>query len=409
MKASRLLVAVGLLALLTSTFYCIRFHDSFYPDSASYIGPAQQILSGHGFKSAIGIPETFRTPGYPLLLAAFALRFPAILIFQHVLRIALILATVWFCLRTLGRWTALATGTFMCFDFTLLESANAVLSDMVFAALLAVTLWLLWKEKFPLSALLLTLSTMVRPIGLVAIVPAAIFILLTRKEGRVKSVLAFGLIAASLPALWSLRNLHQTGNYTFSTAPAADALLYRAPGGIAMDDGGDFRSNVERASAEACQEMMRRFSQPCSARTLTYHPSYYSQTALKIAEAHPLGMVKSSIRGTAVMMFDGGPITFSGLFGTSWAEGMRAMLVYTVPLFILSLIGLVKLWHSNRRLFVLSVLIIASFIVVSAGTGAYGRYRMPFIEIYLMSAGLGAATVLRFLYNALPVLTYPLK
>lgn len=407
MKERTLFSVIAIFSLITGVLYFYNFSNNFYPDSESYIGPAQQLLSGHGFKSAIGLPETLRTPGYPLILAIFALKFNAVLIAQHILRIMLILATVWFVLRALGKWTALATGILMGFDFTLLESANAVLSDMIFTALFAVALWLLWKERFALSALMASIAAMIRPIGLVVIVPALIFILITRKTGRLKHSITFVLICVSLPALWSYRNWHDTGNFIFSAAPQADALLYRAPGGTAMDRGGDFRSNMERASAEACQEMMRQFSHPCSAETLTYHPSYYSQTALHIAEEHPFGMLKSTIRGTAVMMLDGGPTTISALFGTTWAEGMRAMLVYTVPMFFLSLIGLVKLWHSNRRLFILSVLVIAAFIIVSAGTGAYGRYRMPFIEIYLMAAGIGVTSVLRSIYNALPILTSP--
>src|SRR5262249_12404998 len=156
---------------------------------------------------------------------------------------------------------------------------------------------LLWREREVSSAVLVGIATMIRPIGLMFVFPAALFVFFTRKTERLRAAVLFIVVCAVLPALWAARNWKETGNFTFSTAPAADALIARMPGAIAMDMPGDFRSNVDQASALACQEMQRRYSRPCSDETLTYHPDYYSKTAFAIARAHPKGMIKSTVRG----------------------------------------------------------------------------------------------------------------
>jgi hypothetical protein len=51
-------------------FFYTRDITIFYtPDTASYVGPAMELLAHHRFFNA-GAPEIVRTPGYPLLLVA---------------------------------------------------------------------------------------------------------------------------------------------------------------------------------------------------------------------------------------------------------------------------------------------------------------------------------------------------
>src|SRR6266403_787809 len=58
----------AVLATLTSCIFFWRFHTFYAPDSPTYVIPAANMLTGHGFINSAGFPETNRTPGYPLLI-----------------------------------------------------------------------------------------------------------------------------------------------------------------------------------------------------------------------------------------------------------------------------------------------------------------------------------------------------
>ena len=58
--------------------------DFFYPDSATYLVPAQNLAHGLGFVNWMHVPETIRTPGYPLFLVLTRGAVATVLV-QHVL------------------------------------------------------------------------------------------------------------------------------------------------------------------------------------------------------------------------------------------------------------------------------------------------------------------------------------
>ena len=77
---------VATISLATNFLYFFyAAADYFYPDSFTYLTPARSLLHGLGFTSATGIIDTLRTPGYPLLLAAFGLHVVPVILFQHLL------------------------------------------------------------------------------------------------------------------------------------------------------------------------------------------------------------------------------------------------------------------------------------------------------------------------------------
>src|SRR4051812_15688183 len=84
--------------------------DFLYPDSATYLTPARSLLTGHGFTGENGQPETFRTPGYPLLLVPFLLSQNtalAVVTFQHLCNVLLTLLIYLFVVKRVGRIPAL--------------------------------------------------------------------------------------------------------------------------------------------------------------------------------------------------------------------------------------------------------------------------------------------------------------
>jgi hypothetical protein len=94
------------------------------------------------------------------------------------------------------------------------------------------------------------------------------------------------------------------------------------------------------------------------------------------------------------MMLDGSPATLSGLAGTSWSTGMRVLMVYTLPILGFAFYGLCTMWNMNRSFFWLAVTIIGYFVVISSGPEAYGRFRVPFLPIYMVLAATGLDAIL---------------
>src|ERR1051326_1589430 len=113
MTPRRVLWIVGLIALATGVAYVWRCGIVYYPDSRSYIAPAEKLATGRGFigenfivaglqVDSEGMPELFRTPGYPLLLAAFLrlhLGMGSLIAFQHLLRLVLVIGSTGFVYR----------------------------------------------------------------------------------------------------------------------------------------------------------------------------------------------------------------------------------------------------------------------------------------------------------------------
>src|SRR5213595_2619612 len=89
-------------------YFACANNDYFFPDSFTYLTPARNLLHGLGFTNGNDLIETLRTPGYPLLLAGFGLRIVPLIIFQHLLNVALAIAIYLFVTRRLGsRWIAI--------------------------------------------------------------------------------------------------------------------------------------------------------------------------------------------------------------------------------------------------------------------------------------------------------------
>src|SRR5439155_23319505 len=79
--------AVAVIANFAYLFLSNR--DFYYPDSFTYLAPARSFLHGLGFLNQAEAIDTIRTPGYPVLLALFGAHTLPVIIFQHLLNVAL--------------------------------------------------------------------------------------------------------------------------------------------------------------------------------------------------------------------------------------------------------------------------------------------------------------------------------
>jgi hypothetical protein len=402
-----------LLAVATSFLYLRYFHNYYEnADSPGYIAPAVNLLAGHGFADARGNADTLRTPGYPLLIllflwAHFDLKY--LVIFQHLLRVLIVLATAAFAFRLTGsRRQSLLAGILLCIDLPMLKSANDVLTEIPFTAVLSVVLALLWREskqtKPPglpsfISGLLAGASVLIRPVGLFFFVPAAAYLLLVRRTYKFRVALIFVMSFICIPMLWAIRNYRQAGYFTVSSISGYSVLQCRAAGVLAINDPGDFYVNLERRQYEldalACQDWSRVHGRDCSQMTIPEQSQYYSKYGSRIVLQHPLAYLKLAGRGVAMTMLTGSPASLSGLTGMSFALAAKVLLIYTVPAFCFALFGLKEFWTINRAFFWLAALVCVYFVGISAGAESFSRFRVPIIPVYGILIALGVDSFLQ--------------
>lgn len=406
---------IVILAILTGTLYFLHFRSFYEPDSSSYITPANNLLTGHGFTGADARPETVRTPGYPLLILPFLwskLDLKWLVIFQHFLRVLIILATSAFMLYLTGsRRQAFLAGIFLCIDLPLLEATNTILTEIPYTAILLVVLWLLWVASqkggegwiyLAGSGLLAGMSALVRPVSLFLFVPVTIYLLLSQQR-KTRAALAFILAFSLFPLTWSIRNYRQTGYFTLSSITGTNMLLYRAAGILAIHDPGDFNANLRLRQTElknrACEDLRRLTRQECSTVSAPQQSDCYARLGEKIVVENPGSYIRLAARAAAVMMLDGGPTSLEGITGIRQTVGIRLLLIYTAPFLCLTLIGLLRFWKQNRQLFYLFLLIVAYFVTISAGAEAYSRLRVPIDPLCTILAAVGMNTVIIFLMD----------
>ena len=402
----------AVLATLTSCIFFWRFHTFYAPDSPTYVIPAANMLTGHGFINSAGFPETNRTPGYPLLILPFLwahLDLKYLIIFQHLLRALIVLATTAFAFRVTGsRRATLLTGILLCLDIPLLESANSILTEIFFTVTLVVILWLLWIESGKVerpgtycfaAGLLSGASALIRPVNLLFFLPAAAYLLLVRGSFRWRSALVFVLAFPCLPLMWATRNYYETGYFTVSSISGASMLLYRAAGVLAINDPGEFGADLEKRQTQleiqACKDIRRIYGKDCSQVTIPQKSEYYSRLGRAIILAHPVAYAKVVLRGDAVMILGGGLARLRETTGISSRAGMILLLIYTFPIFCFAIMGLLTLWNKNRQLFMLVFSVSLYFAAICGGAETYSRFRVPVMPLYAFSAAIGLDSSLK--------------
>lgn len=402
-----------LLSVVSGVLYFHHFHDYFAnADTPGYIAPAENLLAGHGFTDANGNPDTLRTPGYPLLILPFLwahLDLRYLVIFQHFLRVLVVLATAVFAFRLTGnRRLALLAGLFLCIDLPMLKAANSVLTEIMFTVVLGVGLMLLWHEsnqtdvsKFRLvvSGLLAGACVLIRPVGLLFFLPAALYLLFVRRDYKFRSAAIFVISFVCIPLLWATRNYRQTGYFTVSSISGYSVLQCRAAGVLAINDPGEFYANLEKRQYElaalACDDWKRVHGRDCSQMTIPEQSQYYSSYGTKIVLQHPFAYLKLAVRGVGMTMLTGSPASLSAMTGMSFNSAAKLLLIVTVPAFCFALFGLKVFWKSNRTFFWFSILICVYFVGVSAGAESFSRFRVPIMPIYSILVAMGLDSLLR--------------
>jgi hypothetical protein len=393
------IVIIAAVSLATNfVYFACAAADYFFPDSFTYLAPAGNLLHGLGFTSGNGIIETLRTPGYPLLLAAFGLRILPVIVLQHLLNAALAVAIYVLVMRRIeSRFVALTAAILFAADTPTLHYANKILTETLFTAVLFVVFVLvLYARRLPLAGLLTGVLVLIRPVAIAYFVAVALCLALRRVRAR--TIAAFVALALVLPLGWGLRNLHHTGVFTISSIGGLNLLTYRAAGALAIEDDGNFDADLADEQKGLVGDADSEIEAKLHIRDAEELPDavrsrYYSQIAWRVLRQHPRAAAMLTLRGLLVNIFDSRweAIEIVSRFPATIVQ--RGLDAFTAIVFVFAAIGATALWRHDRDFAAVLVATIVYYVLISAGGEAESRFRVPIIPEYMIVAACGVEAV----------------
>ncbi len=395
-----LAIIIAIAAIGNFSYMILSNGDFYYPDSFTYLAPARNLLQGLGFVDRFNAVETIRTPGYPLFLALFGAQTLPVIIVQHLLNVGLAAAIYLFVIRRGGRVMAIIASLLFALDAPTIHYANKLLSETLFTVLLYVVFVLALQQqpKVVVIALLTGVMVLMRPIALFYFVALALFFAIQRLP--IRQLTLFVAIALVLPVGWAIRNRVQTGTYTVSSIGGINMLTYRAAGVLAIEDGGDFRAdmNDERSGlVEDADDQIQETLGISDAQELPLpvRSREYARFGWRVVRQHPLAFLQLTIRGVLVNLFDSDWDAIAEVTAISPTIIEPLLEAFPVIIFIFATIGTIALWSSDRSLALLILITVAYFIGVSAGGEAESRFRVPVIPHLAIAAAAGVVAVRR--------------
>ncbi len=379
--------------------------------SASWPNPSDPGARPRRLGQAPGLePELFRTPGYPLVLA-LAGSLPGS---RHAcvlgLQILAGAATATLCFVLISNWASRRAGllaaALLALDPAHILYSNLLMSDVLCGASIAASLVLLEPVRgssWRLGAAggFLTAATALRPVAVLLVIPAAVY--LWRRGDAWRGVAVLVAAALLFPVGWTARNGLAAGSWTLSTA--FDVNLALVAGSRTEARAGD----LPRGEAEAV--VMGRVAATESATGMAFHRAC-RVVALDTLRGEPgAAMIELPVAAAEMLLAgerrylmqmlglpasegrEGWPATarWPGLRSYSRFERLvvAGQAGFMAAVWILAATGIVVLWRRGRAdlalfaLFALAVVLIPSLVV---GTG---RMRLPVAVLFHGLAGIG--------------------
>jgi len=381
----------------------------------------QYLLLGAGIRHRLSYtwdhePNTFRTPGYPLLLALLDDNLTAIIVVQALLAGLTVFLVGLVGLRLFNSRAGLLGAAFLAVDIPSIFLSGTVMSEVLFtfSVVLAAALFLGWTQDrgwktcegkpsrtlSPAAAgLVLGFAALVRPVALFAFVPFGLLLVARRNwRGLVLMLVAF----SALPGIWVARNychyrrlnLTSNGGYNLLYANAATVIgdkQHTTWDIERLELARDFTSKLATDNPLELADAMTR-----KATSIILHdPLRYAWICLRgmprvIAGIKSDDLVlralaanESATQGSVLLNRD------YGSYGVSLAIWLLAgfELLTAIGAFPLALVSLgLRRWRAEKLLLVFTGL----YFVVAALPFTDGRFRVPAMPFLYLAA----ATVL---------------
>ncbi len=395
------------------------------PDAVGYLQAARNLAEHGTFSLSEApplVPDTVRTPGYPLLLAATGPSAWRALWVQAALgaaSVALVYAA------GVALWgseaAALLAALGLAVDPVTVLNTGLLGTETVFVFCFCAA-FLLFARAFaadddrpgPWAAagLLFGLCPLVRPAGLYFFVFGAAAMLVARgRRALWKPTAAFVLAALIGPAAWMARNKAALGTATFSSIQGLNIFGMRAAAVEMRLTGQGF----DQALASVQEQLRRDHPQPFS--SVEEQAAYSGRWAERFILSHPLAYGEEMAVDTVKMLGGHGleiaawgvlkdprydpmhPLPASGHFSGTRAllsdhPGLAVPLVlyllFLAAVYALAARGAWSAWRCGQRASAAAAVSpIAYFIAVSAGAMAYYRFRLPLMPAVFLLAGRG--------------------
>lgn len=386
--------------------YCVT------ADSRGYLDLAAS-LSGSGF---FGLPaaggavlaDTFRTPGYPMLLVAVG-SLPGDIVFNAVFAqllisaLTVLLAWKWFN-EMAGRRGAGFGVLFFSLDYISLMHAPLLLAEELLMLVLVLAGRATWRTLeggtaagVSKAGFLWALAAFIKPITLY--LPLMLAPLLWKRK---KQMFLFLLLAYSIPLAWSYRNYAHTGYFTYTSIGGVVLLKYSAGSVEALRTGKSFAETSAALLAEAEGDY------PSDAA----RSSAYSARAVKIIKKYPgltarylLHDLLATVGGSGIEMLPqalglntevkaqpgaigSGTLALLRVYPALWAL-QAGYLVFLAAVYLLFARGVWVLARSGRLVPAAFLFAAVFYLFAMASTNGYYRYRIP--PMLFLAAGAAIA------------------
>lgn len=396
-------------------------------DAEGYIRLAKTIIETGTFSISpelLGVPETIRTPGYPLFVALGYSLFGYSNVGVILLQILISLLTIFFAFKialslankSIGVITAgLMALDVLSFDFTIRIMAETLFTFIILLIFLT-GIKLIKTRGNLLYALILGIltaaATQIRPINYFLFVFLILFFAvygLVKHWKAAKTILCSVLILIPPIILiggWQYRNYRLTGYSDFSTIANINMYFFRAAGITALQEG------------KTLQEIQKRFDYGTYYQKLLDNKKKmpeilheWNEAGLAIVKQHPWLLAKMQLKGmiSVIIRPGGSAIThifgydlnmlqkdlsnseIADMLGKPFKISVYAALFYLFVLYAGIMSWFINLFKAKKidSIYILLLALAAYFILISGGPEGDSRFRIPIMPLLAIISAQG--------------------
>jgi hypothetical protein len=394
------IILVSLLIKLVLLIY-LRNSTLTTPDSDKYIAVSNKFLESYisgPNKEYFSSPESISDftlqilPIYPLFLKVFFLSLPILIITQIIIHSLISFIALSLLTKIESKQSEFIKGSLFIMiqlETTLFIYTFRILTEILFALFVVLVVYLILsnfnKKSNINSRYLATFTTLVmvfltRPTSLAFCI--AFFLMTILAKNRKKYFILL-LISIFIYTSYGLFNYTRSGIFTNSTIQNSNFLRYEAAGARALTLG------VPLIEVQNEESLIRQKMLEGDPSLKTYN-KYNFDRAIEILINNKMSFIKLHLIGVLKVLY--GPnrseilqvINDSGRISSPvWLSHLILFLAFLVTILIstLGIIGMARYFFRNDDFKFIACLIL-SFLLISGGAQAYGRFRAP-ISVFL--------------------------
>jgi hypothetical protein len=414
------LILYGLLFLTLSTLdrnsfdldgnpaYAFPVHGQ---DSPVFVSLAENLVAGKGFIHSSGNLETFRTPGYPALLALSLFvsgGFTTAIVIQILMAAMMIVLVYRIGVALGGSVVGIISGIATMLSPNVLFHSLIILSDIPVAFFVVLAVYLVVFNKYSvrtlcIAGIVIGIAAYIRPVALylpILLIPIILYrayvSLGVRTATEYASAFLFCFLVLVIP--WHVRNSIEAGVFGFSSISAYNFAGYNIP--LFLEDKYGRSSDQYRSYDEALKavppEVAHSFEGKEQMHALTapiVKNEFWSYTVFHGVETATF-FLSSSIRYVAINITQPSLQKFLGLSESSpdllgsiregkWSVALKALseqgliTLERILLVCVSVLAVGSMVIQRRRFEILALLAVIGYFAVVTGPVSIPRYRLP--------------------------------